>query len=229
MSPVPPPARRQRSAVALAVVLGGLAALVTAPSGARAQTFVNAGFEAPNLNGSFQYQPTIAQYGAGLGWTFNTSAGIAAFNSAFGPAQPPEGNQVAFLQSGGTSTPSMSQTVSGFTVGQSYTLGFFAAQRSGYPFEQVLGVQADAASLGQFKPVNAAFQFFTTSQFTATASAITFTFNGLTTNQPDVTAFVDAVRINAVSAAAPEPGSAALVALGGFPLVGVVLRRRCRR
>jgi len=80
----------------------------------------NGGFETPSLgSGNHQYNPT------GASWTFGGTCGILANNSAFANPNAPEGVQAAFVQGFGT----ISQTLSGFTVGNTYTLSFRTAQR----------------------------------------------------------------------------------------------------
>src|SRR4029079_11602144 len=82
------------------------------------------GFEQVSVGaGQFQYRPT------GSPWTFSGSSGIAANNSGFTAGNPsaPEGTQVAFLQTPGSFT----QSVSNWSAG-SYVLTFNAAQRGNH-------------------------------------------------------------------------------------------------
>jgi hypothetical protein len=84
------------------------------------------GFETPSLGtGNFQYNP------GGGSWTFSggspNGSGIVANGSAFGNPNAPEGTQAAFVQEHGT----VSQSISGFSAGTTYTLSFAAAQRPG--------------------------------------------------------------------------------------------------
>src|SRR4029079_13836102 len=82
------------------------------------------GFEQVSVGaGQFQYRPS------GSTWTFSGSSGIAANNSGFTRGNPsaPEGTQVAFLQT----TGSFTQSVSNWSAG-SYVLTFNAAQRGNH-------------------------------------------------------------------------------------------------
>src|SRR5206468_3281540 len=82
------------------------------------------GFEQVQVGaGDYQYRPT------GSPWTFSGNSGISANNSAFTSGNPPapEGTQVAFLQT----TGSFTQTVTGWSAG-SYVLSFDAAQRGNH-------------------------------------------------------------------------------------------------
>ena len=195
----------------------------------RAQTLVNAGFETPVQNGNFQYTPT----GAGVGWTFVNGSGVAGNGSGFtfGNNAAPEGVQVGFLQGANSS---FSQSVN-FASAARYTVGFFAAQRQSgggtQPSNQSFMVLLDSTLLGTFTPTpnNPAYQSFTTSFVDVSAGSHTLSFSTPGTNLGDVTAFVDSVRFNVVSAAAPEP-SAALLLVGTAPLTfaGLLLRRRKR-
>ena len=105
----------------------------TFPCFAASVVITNPGFETPNLGSGFQYDPT----GPGVGWTFITAgAGITA-NGSFGVGGPgsgqsgslapaPEGTQVGLLQS---TQSEIFQSLSGFTVGGTYSFTFLAAQR----------------------------------------------------------------------------------------------------
>src|SRR6185295_4362272 len=83
----------------------------------------NLGFEAPAV-AAYQYNPI------GAAWTFAGPSGVSANGSGFTSGNPnaPEGVQVAFLQG----TGSISQSISGFHAGVSYTVVFAAAQRGNY-------------------------------------------------------------------------------------------------
>ena len=73
----------------------------------------NAGFEAPAVGGSFQYNPS------GGSWTFAGGTGVSGNGSGFTAGNPaaPEGQQVAFLQ-GDYAT--ISQAINNLQPGASY-------------------------------------------------------------------------------------------------------------
>jgi hypothetical protein len=213
--------------VVIAVVLGS----ANSSSCFAGLTIVNAGFEAPNLGSGFAYDPT----GPGVGWTFSSSypsAGIAANGSGFGVGGPgtgqsgsgtlaPEGMQVGFLQAGGSS---ISQSLSGFTIGDSYVFTFLAAQRPTSTtyglneFTQTIEVYLDATLLGTFTPGGSgSYTSFTTSAITINDDLPhILTFDGtnadyIAAGEPagkaDNTAFIDAVSYSVV---VPEPSSLVL-------------------
>ncbi len=100
---------------------GDNTAFVDAVTLATASALGDPGFEQVQVGaGHYQYRPT------GSPWTFTGSSGLAANNSGFTSGNPPapQGTQVAFLQTTGSST----QTVTGWAAG-SYVLTFSAAQR----------------------------------------------------------------------------------------------------
>jgi hypothetical protein len=149
----------------------------------------DAGFEQVVVGaGQFQYRPT------GSPWTFTGGAGISGNSSAFTSGNPaaPEGAQVAFLQT----TGAFSQSVSGWAAG-SYTLSFKAAQRGNHQASrQDFNVLVDGVVVGTFTPSGTSYQSFTTAVFTVTAGAHTIKFQGLDSAGGDNTAFVDQVVLS---------------------------------
>jgi glucose/arabinose dehydrogenase len=163
------------------------------------ETLGNGGFEAPNLAGSYQYLPS------GATWVFTGGAGITGNGNAFtsGNGVAPEGSQVAFLQGNGM----VAQTVN-LTAG-SYTLSFQAAQRGNYQVgTQIVLVQIDGVTVGQYQPPNTTYSGYTTPSFTIAGSdnhTIALVGAGSGT---DFTAFIDDVRLTA--------GSTSSFSNGGF-------------
>ncbi len=138
-------------------------------------------------SGHFQYDPT------GSPWTFSGSAGISGNKSGFTGSNPPapQGSQVAFIQSAG----SFSQTVSNWVAG-TYVLTFEAAQRgSNQASEENFSVLIDGNVVGTFTPSSSSYQGYSTLVFTVTAGAHTITFQGLDSAGGDNTAMIDAVEI----------------------------------
>jgi hypothetical protein len=157
------------------------------------------GFETPNVGSgtfnSFQYNPT------GSAWTFSGTSGISGNGSGFTVSNPnaPEGVQVAFLQSLG----SFSQTVT-LAAGK-YNLTFQAAQRGNFQSSsQTFQVLIDGTPVGSFKPAGTAYSTITTAGVTLTAGQHTIVFQGTNPNGGDNTAFVDQVQLNLIT---PPPAS----------------------
>lgn len=136
--------------------------------------------------GSFAYDPT------GSAWTFTGSAGISGNGSGFTALNPnaPQGSQVAFLQSVGSS---ISQTVT--LAAGTYYVDFWAAQRvqwqSGLQDSELL---IDGNVVGAFTPAAGGFYQFFSTPITVGAGTHTITFQGLDTAGGDNTVFIDVVQ-----------------------------------
>lgn len=147
------------------------------------------GFESPAIGvNNFQYNPS------GAAWTFSgaspNGSGIVANGSGFSNPNALEGSQAAFVQGLGT----ISQSISGFVPGQTYTITFSAAERSGW--NESWNVKIDNTVIGSYNPgANATSYVDYTATFTATATTHTLSFVGtdLAANQDAV--FIDNVRI----------------------------------
>ena len=114
------------------------------------------------------------------GWTFAPTSyggksGISGNGSGgwYDPSTLPSGTtQAAFLQGG-----AISQTVSGFVVGQQYTVSLDMAQRPNYKVDP-LTVAVGGVNLNTFTPSTTIFTNATTSQFTAESNSLNIAFNG---------------------------------------------------
>ena len=97
----------------------------------------------------------------------------------------------------GGSTSVISQPVSGFQAGTSYSVSFKAAQRgnAGQP-GQDFDLYLDATLLGTFRPADTSYAQLSTAAFTTTAGAHTLKFVGRNTSGGDNTAFIDDVRLS---------------------------------
>src|SRR5687768_483085 len=152
-------------------------------------TVAGGGFESP-VTATHVYRPTAS---------FTGASGLAANNSAWHFDNAPEGNQVAFLQTGGAAA-SISLQVSGMSPGKAYAASFFLSARPGY-YGNPVTVALNGLPIGNFDPPTAAFTPATTAAFTAPASSATLTFTGLVSPY-DMATGIDKVT---VAPAAPQP------------------------
>jgi RHS repeat-associated protein len=164
-------------------------------SAAPPPTPANAGFEVPAVGGGqFQYSPSSGT------WAF-VSAGVSGNSSGFTSGNPgaPEGSQVAFIQGGPGAY--ISQSVSNFQAGVSYTVTFKAAQRgNGNNGGQDFDLYLDSTLLGTYRPSGTAYQQMSAT-FTTTAGTHTLKLVGRNSSGGDNTAFIDDVRIAGTAAA----------------------------
>ncbi len=207
------------------ILLAGLAA-ATADAGPIAIT--NGDFEAVAVTTSlgYAYQPgplvsaTAPQQNlnasTGIGWTFAGLSGLTHAGSNFNPPSFSTGNgaNVAFIQGGTTST--ISQTLTGFTAGGTYTLSFTLGSRFGgnscCTGDQTIEVLFDGAVIATFALVDSTpFAARTVLGTVSGSDPHTLLFRGTATT--DETAFFDNVRITAN--AVPAPPALALLLLGG--------------
>jgi hypothetical protein len=155
---------------------------------ATAQAIGNFGFETPSL-GSGNYQYALP---GGI-WTFDGSpgsgSGILANGSAFSNPNAPEGAQAAFLQGHGV----ISQVLSGFTPGTTYTITYYAAQRPGS--SQSWNVMIDNRIIKSNTPGTGTYSLYTAA-FVATAVTHTLFFVGTDLANNQDTVFIDDVRIS---------------------------------
>jgi hypothetical protein len=148
----------------------------------------NCGFESPSIgSGAYQYSPSAGS------WSFNGSSpngsGIVANGSAFGNPNALEGTQAAFVQEYG----GISQAISGFTPGATYTVLFLAAERPGN--SQTWNLQVNGGNIASYNPGSGAtgYQNYIAT-FTATSATQTIAFVGTDQYGGDNTVFIDSVR-----------------------------------
>jgi alpha-L-rhamnosidase len=166
----------------------------------------NFGFELPVIgSGNYQYDP------AGGSWTFTGASpdgsGIVGNGSAFSNPDAPEGVQAAFVQEYG----SISQTISGFSPGTTYTITYSAAQRPGGSQNggESWKVMIDGIAIQTNTPGGTSYVDYTT-HFTASATAHTLSFVGTDLATGDNTVFLDNVRFSP----AIQPMSASVTLTG---------------
>ena len=162
----------------------------------------NFSFETPGLGSGFQYNPS------GGSWAFSggspSGSGIAGNGSGFSNPNAPLGTQAALVQELGT----ISQSLSGFTPGKTYTLSYLAAQRNLANGGESWNVKIDSTVIQSNSPGGTSYAAYTAS-FTATAATHTLTFVGTDLAGNDNTVFLDNVSLSL----AIQPSAAAVVAV----------------
>lgn len=149
-------------------------------------TVAGGGFESPGT-ATYIYRPAASFAGA---------SGLAANDSAWHFNNAPEGNQVAFLQTGGAPA-SIALQVTGLSPGKAYAASFLLSARPGY-FGNPVTVALNGLPIGTFDPPTATFTPATTAAFTAPASSATLTFTGIASDQHMATG-IDQVTVAAVA------------------------------
>ena len=150
----------------------------TAPAVSGVLDFKNPGFELPVLAAGTNAEPLSPAYV----WTGEPGLGVANGNSDWGTAAE-AGSQYAFLQSSYVNVyqqGSCQQTVSGFTIGQSYEVTFWMAQRTGLFPTAGTAVSLTANSTVIFPATlptaDGNWKQFTSTPFIATKGSYTFEF-----------------------------------------------------
>jgi len=194
-------------------------------------TIANGSFETPNLGAC----PNLVVAPPGSSWTFVNSAGITSTGCnllfAIVPPPPGGGQQEAFLQAGSESagvissvnTAAVTQTVTGFEAGHSYTISFYAAGHAEgvncndncteLNFSVMVG-STDVLDVSN--PPTAAFQQYTTGSFTASGSA-EIGFFGSAPTGVNAISFIDLVSIQDLGLSSlPSIGSGGVVSASAF-------------
>ncbi len=131
------------------------------------------------------------------------NSGVTANGSSLAGAAAPDGVQAAFIQG----NSSISQDVSNFVSGDTYTLNFSAAQALGNASSEDFEVLLDSTVVGTFTPTSTAYQTFTaTVKPGGSATSHYITFRGLDTAGGQNAVLVDNVQFNNVTAPLPDGG-----------------------
>ncbi len=164
----------------------------------------NSGFESPNFQNSFAYQPSAP------GWTFGRASGIAANGSGFGVVAAPNGNsdgatsslgQAAFIQGGDGTTAAgsyFSQQLD-FQAGSASVT--FSIEGRGDQHNPI-NVKLDDIDLGTYSAASGlSFNTITTPSVSINAGRHTLYFIGTNPGGGDNTEFIDDVSLTNVPAA----------------------------
>jgi hypothetical protein len=169
------------------------------------------------------------------GWM--ASVGVGAWDNGYVPGTDRGTNKVAFIETfagsgGSVTTLSLTQLVTGFTIGTVYELSYYENSRSDSTLGRVRNPTAETFVGGAsvvaahlVTPVNLEGEFsnpfyYRTAQFTATATQMLLEFRAKQVGVNDTFLVIDNVAINAV----PEPSTYALV-VGGIATL-LLSRRR---
>lgn len=211
--------------------LATLSVLLLAAFTARAESLVVNG----SLNGS------IANMDVPVGWTVlagtpdtmdpTSNVGVSGWLS-FGvaPTASPDGGTWVGLGINGSYIESFGQSLSGLTVGQTYTVSWQAAnfginnQANSYLGSNAIGVMLDGASIGQGSTLSLSSNWSTQSlTFVATSASQLLSFSLASTEKAYLG--IDGISVTAggVAPAVPEPSTWALMAIG---LIGMGAMRR---
>lgn len=206
-------------------------------------TVLNPSFEANVFTGYPGYVNTAGN-GAIADWTSNnTNSGLNPFqgtgtygNSPFTDnGVIPDGNQAAFLQSGGSLVTTLSQNLSGFTAGHQYQISFYDNSRT-YSQSPLLNVLLGGQTIftNTIAPVDStgvhktAYHF--DSGFYTASTSQTESLMFLSTSAGDATALIDSVSVRDLGpvSPAPEPSQVGMLALAAFGLGALAVKARKR-
>lgn len=181
------------------------------------------GFELPVITAGSGYQ-----YNPGGPWTFTSGGGISKNNTAFTSGNPvaPEGNQVLFLQGGGTASHPVSINLAGF-----YRFRLKAALRGNNQQDgEVKNIRVSIAGyeVAEFSLPNFNYNEMVTTAIYLTAGSHTLTLVGVNPGPGDNTGFVDDVRMEMIhdwqdanTWGGSVPGSADIVTIPSGSAVGM--------
>ncbi|MFK7911689.1 MAG: PEP-CTERM sorting domain-containing protein [Akkermansiaceae bacterium] len=195
------------------------AATFIAGTASASVTVINGGFEditGMTPNGDFYQGGTIP------GWSFSGITAEVATTSAFGtPAGVTGNNYLEVFVTDPNGLGTLSQTVSGMTIGQDYKLTFDWGNRADLGADQ--NYEFDVSIAGQ------TFSQFGTDPVDMTSAMIPFTASntsetiGITFYFPGSFSYTDGAFDNFAINQVPEPSSTALIGLSGL---GLIFRRR---
>jgi hypothetical protein len=158
-----------------------------AGTGGGTNLITNGSFETPSVSSGLDSAPTTAS----TGWTWVSGPGAGMSGNVYPiewPTPAPDGVQVAYLINAG----SVSQTVSGLTIGHTYTVAFSTAESTGAAANP-LNAQIDGTTALSVTPGAA----WASSSFTFTATATSHTLGFVGTSSSGARVCIDAVSMTA--------------------------------
>lgn len=213
--------------------LATLSVLLLAAFTARAESLVVNG----SLNGS------IANMDVPTGWTVlegtpdtmdpTSNVGVSGWHSFnVAPTVSPDGGTWVGIGINGSYVERFGQTLSGLSVGQTYTVSWQAAnfginnQDSSYLGSNAIGVMLDGASIGHGATLGLSSSWHTESlTFVATSASQLLSFRLANTDKAYLGIDGISVKLGGVAPAVPEPSTWALMAMG-VVAVGALRRRQ---
>ena len=226
---------RWTTKMALPVFLGLAAPALATPNLVTNGTFESTG----DIDGKTTFAGNVTGWSGGDLLTFIDTPGSAdsgVYLSVYGPfaATSPDGGNFVEADGDPAYSSTISQTITGLTVGRTYHLTFYqaAGQQSGghggTTERWSVSLGGDTQLSSRFNLPNAGVggwqQQFMTFTASSTSEVLAFLATGTPHGAPPIS-FLDGVSL---VAGAPEPATWAML-LAGFGLVGVGLRRRGTR
>jgi len=212
------------------------AVAIAAPAGA-ANLVVNGSFDADTVGTKVNFQGHVTGWTGGANLTFLAPPGSAddlnQYLAVYGPfpATSPDGGNFILADGDPNYSGAFSQTISGLTIGDRYTLSFWQAAGQQYGFTGPT-TERWSVSFGGDTQLSALFSLpeagvgpweKQTMTFTASAESqvLSFLAQGTPGGAPPIS-FLDGVSL---TAAVPEPATWAMM-ITGFGAVGGALRRK---
>jgi len=183
------------------ILRAGYCAVLTLTLGIAANAgIINGNFATPAQNpGQVTYDPTGNP--TTIGWTFAGNTGLYGYAN-------PYGNQVAFIEPDGMVTSSISQAITGLTVGSGVYFTFYGASFA--PNSDPIEVTLNGIDIGDYTPGNT-WTAYTTAQTSVTSSTMTLDFIGAASPNVSYESFIAGVSL-VDPPSAPEPASFLLAA-----------------
>ncbi len=202
------------------LAVAAVSAALASAGPARADLVTNGSFEAPSVGGSWNLFPN----GSVPGWTSNNNEIEIDYTPILSGAGTPAYDGAQSAEVDGTTFDTLSQTVSGLTVGGTYTLSWAYGSRPGSGPQQLdvsFGGSPVATNTSDGSGNSVA---WASNSYTVVANATSETLSFAAVNvggAPAVGNELDAVSLTAI----PEPASLCLLGSG---LLGLPLLRRKR-
>jgi len=219
------------------LILAAAASVAIAAPASAANLVVNGSFDADTVGTKVNFQGHVTGWTGGANLTFLAPPGSAddlnQYLAVYGPfpATSPDGGNFILADGDPNYSGAFSQTISGLTIGDRYTLSFWQAAGQQYGFTGPT-TERWSVSFGGDTQLSALFSLpeagvgpweKQTMTFTASAESqvLSFLAQGTPGGAPPIS-FLDGVSL---TAAVPEPATWAMM-ITGFGAVGGALRRK---